>query len=102
MVIAEIVGLKVNTVDRNSRRVLKLRLDTAVELHLGGPLWNDENGQNMSVQRMVGGTITAAAFTGADPTRILTITYTDRFGKADCQLVTSSAVTDTRHVVVAS
>lgn len=102
MVIADIIGLKVNTVDRNSRRILKLRLDGAVELHLGGPTWKDENGQDINAQRMVGGVITAAAFSGADPNRVLTITYTDRFGKAGCQLVTSSAVTDTRHIVIAT
>lgn len=82
MVIADIVGLKINSVDRSSRRVLKIRMDSSVEIHLAGPTWRDQNGQDMSAQRMVGGLVTAAAFSGSDPDRIVTITYTDRFGNA--------------------
>lgn len=101
MVIADIIGLKVQTVDHNSRRSLKIRFDNATEIHLAGPSWTDETGQNFSDQRLVGAAITSAAFSGSGSSRIVTIGFTERSGKTG-QLISSDVVHDLKAALIAS
>lgn len=62
MDISDLIGLRINTVDNQSRQGLKIRFTGSTEISISTPRVRDSGGQDLDVQRLVGGQVTAATF----------------------------------------